>query len=73
MNDKCETRQQLTELKSLLITFTKANLAKFYQKGLAASKEAGKPDLYLPLLQEIVQDICDARGFDYDEVTNNDL
>ena len=73
MNDKCKTRQQLSKLKSLLITFSKSQLAEFYQKGLAASKAPATPDFYVSLLQDIVKDICDIRGFNYDEVINNDV
>ncbi len=68
MNTVCDTRRQMNELKSILIRFSQSDLHKFYLKGLAASKEDGKPDFYLPLLQEIVREICEENGFEVNEV-----
>ena len=58
----------MDKLKSILIGFSQSDLHKFYLKGLAASKEGGKPDFYLDLLQDVVKDICEMRGFDFNEV-----
>jgi len=62
----------MNKLKSILITFSQSDLHKFYQKGLAASKEDGKPDFYLPLLQDVIKEICEMRGFDFEEVCKDD-